>query len=64
MIMSEQWIYLDGQFVTKENATISVYDHGFYTGMAFLKESAFTMAIFSDARPIWTVCTIPPNPLR
>lgn len=30
--MSEQWIYLDGQFVTKENAKISVYDHGFLYG--------------------------------
>lgn len=30
--MAEQWIYLDGQFVTKENAKISVYDHGFLYG--------------------------------
>ncbi|RBW71558.1 branched-chain-amino-acid transaminase [Bacillus taeanensis] len=30
--MSEQWIYLDGEFVTKENAKISVYDHGFLYG--------------------------------
>jgi branched-chain amino acid aminotransferase len=27
-----QWIYLDGQFVTKENAKVSVYDHGFLYG--------------------------------
>ncbi|CAH8769370.1 branched-chain-amino-acid transaminase [Paenibacillus dendritiformis] len=27
-----QWIYLNGQYVTKENATISVYDHGFLYG--------------------------------
>ncbi|GIP60779.1 branched-chain-amino-acid transaminase [Paenibacillus sp. FSL W8-0186] len=30
--MAEQWIYLDGQFVTKDNAKISVYDHGFLYG--------------------------------
>jgi branched-chain amino acid aminotransferase len=30
--LSEQWIYLDGEFVTKENAKISVYDHGFLYG--------------------------------
>lgn len=30
--MAEQWIYLDGQFVTKENAKISVFDHGFLYG--------------------------------
>jgi branched-chain amino acid aminotransferase len=27
-----QWIYLNGEFVSKENATISVYDHGFLYG--------------------------------
>ena len=27
-----QWIYLNGEFVTKENAKISVYDHGFLYG--------------------------------
>lgn len=30
--MSEQWIFLNGEFVTKENAVISVYDHGFLYG--------------------------------
>ncbi len=30
--MAEQWIYLNGQFVTKEQATVSVYDHGFLYG--------------------------------
>lgn len=30
--MSEQWIFLNGEFVTKENAKISVYDHGFLYG--------------------------------
>lgn len=30
--MTEQWIYLDGQFVTKENAKVSVFDHGFLYG--------------------------------
>ncbi|KAE8561008.1 branched-chain-amino-acid transaminase [Paenibacillus polymyxa] len=30
--MAEQWIYLDGQHVTKENAKVSVYDHGFLYG--------------------------------
>ncbi|WLR53282.1 branched-chain-amino-acid transaminase [Bacillus tianshenii] len=30
--MSEQWIYLDGEFVKKEDAKISVYDHGFLYG--------------------------------
>ncbi|MBB6282796.1 branched-chain-amino-acid transaminase [Geobacillus subterraneus] len=30
--MGEQWIYLNGEFVTKENAKISVYDHGFLYG--------------------------------
>ncbi|MCR8846268.1 branched-chain-amino-acid transaminase [Paenibacillus sp. SC116] len=27
-----QWIYLDGEFVTKEEAKVSVYDHGFLYG--------------------------------
>lgn len=30
--MAEQWIYLNGTFVTKEEARISVYDHGFLYG--------------------------------
>lgn len=30
--MSEQWIYLNGEYVTKENAKVSVYDHGFLYG--------------------------------
>ncbi|MFD1955388.1 branched-chain-amino-acid transaminase [Paenibacillus thailandensis] len=30
--MKQQWIYLNGQYVTKENAKISVYDHGFLYG--------------------------------
>ncbi|MCC3376924.1 branched-chain-amino-acid transaminase [Cohnella sp. REN36] len=30
--MAEQWIYLNGEFVSKENAKISVYDHGFLYG--------------------------------
>ncbi|MDZ5470769.1 branched-chain-amino-acid transaminase (plasmid) [Bacillus sp. 31A1R] len=30
--MSEQWIFLNGEYVTKENAKISVYDHGFLYG--------------------------------
>lgn len=30
--MAEQVIYLDGSFVTKEDAKISVYDHGFLYG--------------------------------
>ncbi|MDT8859481.1 branched-chain-amino-acid transaminase [Alkalihalobacillus sp. MEB130] len=30
--MSEQWIYLNGDFVEKHEAKISVYDHGFLYG--------------------------------
>lgn len=30
--MSEQWIYLNGEFVEKHDAKISVYDHGFLYG--------------------------------
>ncbi|MDQ0298648.1 branched-chain amino acid aminotransferase [Salibacterium salarium] len=30
--MEEQWIYLDGEFVRKEDAKISVFDHGFLYG--------------------------------
>jgi branched-chain amino acid aminotransferase len=30
--MSQQWIYLNGEFVTKEAAVVSVYDHGFLYG--------------------------------
>jgi branched-chain amino acid aminotransferase len=30
--MSEQWIYLNGRFVRKEEAVVSVYDHGFLYG--------------------------------
>lgn len=29
---NEQWIYLDGEFVTKDKAVVSVYDHGFLYG--------------------------------
>lgn len=36
--MSEQWIFLDGEFVTKENAKVSVFDHGFCTETGFLKD--------------------------
>nr|WP_246861196.1 branched-chain-amino-acid transaminase [Bacillus sp. REN3] len=32
MIVPDQWIYLNGEFVTKENAKVSVYDHGFLYG--------------------------------
>lgn len=32
VVVAEQWIYLDGQYVTKENAKVSVYDHGFLYG--------------------------------
>jgi len=30
--MAQQWIYLNGDFVAKEDAKISVYDHGFLYG--------------------------------
>jgi len=30
--MAEQWIYLNGEFVKKEDAKVSVYDHGFLYG--------------------------------
>ncbi|MTH52933.1 branched-chain-amino-acid transaminase [Bacillus mangrovi] len=30
--MSDQWIFLNGEFVRKEDAKISVYDHGFLYG--------------------------------
>ncbi|UFJ39035.1 branched-chain-amino-acid transaminase [Brevibacillus humidisoli] len=30
--MAAQWIYLNGEYVEKENAKISVYDHGFLYG--------------------------------
>jgi len=30
--MAEKWIYLNGEYVTKENAKISVFDHGFLYG--------------------------------
>lgn len=30
--MGEQWIFLNNEFVTKENAKVSVYDHGFLYG--------------------------------
>ncbi|MFD1706848.1 branched-chain-amino-acid transaminase [Siminovitchia sediminis] len=30
--MSEQWIFLNGSYVKKEDAVISVYDHGFLYG--------------------------------
>ncbi|MDX6152062.1 branched-chain-amino-acid transaminase [Marinococcus sp. PL1-022] len=30
--MAEQWIFMDGEFVKKEDAKISVYDHGFLYG--------------------------------
>lgn len=31
-IVSEQWIYLNGDLVKKEDAVVSVYDHGFLYG--------------------------------
>jgi len=30
--MAEKWIYLNGEYVTKENAKVSVFDHGFLYG--------------------------------
>lgn len=30
--MEERWIYLNGQYVTKENAKVSVFDHGLLYG--------------------------------
>lgn len=30
--MTQQWIYLNGEYVTKEDAKVSVYDHGFLYG--------------------------------
>lgn len=30
--MAEQWIYLNGEYVKKEDALVSVYDHGFLYG--------------------------------
>ncbi|REK75941.1 branched-chain-amino-acid transaminase [Paenibacillus paeoniae] len=30
--MAQQWIYLNGDFVTKDDAKVSVYDHGFLYG--------------------------------
>jgi len=30
--MSKQWIFLNGEFVSKEDAKVSVYDHGFLYG--------------------------------
>jgi len=30
--MSKQWIFLNGEFVSKEEAKVSVYDHGFLYG--------------------------------
>ncbi|MDN4072694.1 MULTISPECIES: branched-chain-amino-acid transaminase [Fictibacillus] len=30
--MQEQWVYVDGEFVLKEDAKVSVYDHGFLYG--------------------------------
>lgn len=30
--MSSQWIYLSGEFVNKNEAVVSVYDHGFLYG--------------------------------
>jgi branched-chain amino acid aminotransferase len=30
--MTEQWIYLNGEYVTPENAKVSVFDHGFLYG--------------------------------
>ena len=32
MVLAEQWIYLDGQFVRPEEAKISVFDHGLLYG--------------------------------
>jgi len=31
-VADQQWIYLNGEFVSKENAKVSVYDHGFLYG--------------------------------
>ncbi|GIM47189.1 branched chain amino acid aminotransferase [Collibacillus ludicampi] len=30
--MTEQWIYMNGDFVTREQATVSVFDHGYLYG--------------------------------
>jgi len=44
--VGEQWIFLNNEFVTKENAKVSVYDHGFLYEMGCLKEFAFIAAMF------------------
>ena len=62
VVVAEQWIYLDGQYVTKENAKVSVYDHGFCMEMGFSKGFVFTMAIFLDVRLTWIACMIRQNP--
>ncbi|MBL2522404.1 branched-chain amino acid aminotransferase, partial [Klebsiella pneumoniae] len=30
--MNEQWIFLNGEFVPKDEAKVSVYDHGYLYG--------------------------------
>ena len=30
--MEERWVYIDGEFIKKEEARISVFDHGFLYG--------------------------------
>lgn len=59
--MAEQWIYLDGQHVTKENAKVSVFDHGFCMETVFLKVSVSITAIFLNVKSIWTDCMIRQN---
>ena len=39
-------VYLNGKLVDKEKATISVFDHGLFSGMVCLKASVATTGLF------------------
>ena len=44
--MGNQYIYMNGEFVEKEKAVVSVYDHGFYTETVYLKEFVVTVEMY------------------
>ncbi|ARO60582.1 Branched-chain amino acid aminotransferase [Bacillus cereus] len=44
--MGNQYIYMNGEFVEKEKAVVSVYDHGFYTETVYLKGFVVTEEMY------------------
>ena len=44
--MGNQYIYMNGEFVEKKKAVVSVYDARFYTETVYLKEFVVTVEMY------------------